>query len=65
MVRLTDRLDMAIAVDWDVKSLNNNNNWTVLNVLESLIMPLRTPNIFSIWLLKEDKSIANQERTLR
>ena len=25
-VRLTDRLDMTVAVDWDVKPPNNNNN---------------------------------------
>ena len=25
MVRLTDRLDMTIAVDWDVKLQNNHN----------------------------------------
>ena len=26
MVRLTDRLDMTVAVDWDVKPQNNNND---------------------------------------
>ena len=26
MARLTDRLDMTIAVDWDVKPQNNNSN---------------------------------------
>ena len=26
MVRLTDRLDMTIAADWDVKPQNNKNN---------------------------------------
>ena len=25
MVRVTDRLDMTIDVDWDVKAQNNNN----------------------------------------
>ena len=26
VVRLTDRLDMTVAIDWDVKPRNNNNN---------------------------------------
>ena len=39
MVRLTDRLDMTIAVDWDVKPQNNNSN-KYENILHLMIHTL-------------------------
>ena len=39
-VRLTDRLDMTIAVDWDVKLQNNNinNHLATISILYACIM---------------------------